>query len=154
MTPDRLIGCPDGLPWNVPKEYQDFLDKTRGQTVIMGRKSYEIFGEDLNSQHNLVVSRSENQFDRATTVGSIEEALTRAKETRCRVYVCGGASIYEQAMPHTEITQMDLSIVDVQAEGDRYFPEIDESVWELTAREERRDYDFVRYVRILPACDA
>ena len=154
MTPDRLIGCEDGLPWNVPKEYQDFLDKTRGQTILMGRKTYEIFGEDLNSQHNFVVSRGGGEFDRATTVDSFEEALQKAKDTRCQVYVCGGASIYEQALEVEEILRMDLSIIHIEAEGDSYFPEIDESKWELTAREDRSDYEFMRYARIVKEAEA
>ena len=147
MTADRVIGNEDGLPWNLPKEYQQFLDKTRGQTIVMGRKTYEIFGGDLTSQHNIVVSRSGGEFDAATTVGSMEEAIEKAKATRCRVYICGGASIYEQALQIEQIAQMDLSIIKESPEGDSYFPEFDKSKWELTAREDRDGYEFVRYAR-------
>lgn len=149
MTEDRVIGNENGLPWNVPREYQDFLDKTRGQTIVMGRKTYEIFGKDLTSQHNIVISRGGGTFEDATTVDSMDEALKAAKDTRCRVYICGGASIYEQAIVRKEVGQMDLSIIREPAEGDSYFPEFDESDWELTAKEEREDYGFTRYKRVV-----
>ncbi|MEE3258297.1 MAG: dihydrofolate reductase [Candidatus Latescibacterota bacterium] len=58
MSKDRVIGSGDGMPWSVPEEYQQFLGFVEGQTVTMGRRSYEIFGPDLTSAHNIVVSRS------------------------------------------------------------------------------------------------
>lgn len=151
MTPDRVIGAGDGMPWDLPKEYQQFLDKVRGQTVLMGRKSYEIFHEDLPSQHNIVVSRSGESFPGATTVDSMEAALDAAKATRCRVYICGGAQIYKQALEFEQVVQMDLSIIGENPPGDAYFPEFDKEKWELTAREQRDGYEFVRYARVKAA---
>lgn len=57
MSRDRVIGSGEGMPWNVPEEYQQFLSFVEDQTVIMGRRSYEIFGPDLTSAHTVVVSR-------------------------------------------------------------------------------------------------
>ena len=54
---NRVIGKGDGLPWSIPGEYRHFLDTVRGATMIMGRRSYSIFGPDLSTAHNLVLSR-------------------------------------------------------------------------------------------------
>ena len=58
MTRDRVIGRRGGLPWSIPDEYEQFLAHVRGQAVIFGRKSYEIFGGDLPDAELFVVSRS------------------------------------------------------------------------------------------------
>ena len=49
MTRDRVIGKDRALPWNIPEEYAHFLAQVRGNTVLMGRTSYEIFGPDLDT---------------------------------------------------------------------------------------------------------
>ena len=40
---NHIIGNGDGLPWHIPSEYDQFLGYVKDQTVIMGRRSYEIF---------------------------------------------------------------------------------------------------------------
>ncbi|MEO1451163.1 MAG: dihydrofolate reductase, partial [Bacteroidota bacterium] len=58
MGTNRVIGREAGMPWSVPAEYAQYLDFIRGQTVIMGRKSFDIFGADLTCTHTLILSRS------------------------------------------------------------------------------------------------
>jgi dihydrofolate reductase len=41
MTKDRLIGSYNTLPWYIPEDLQRFKQLTRGNTVIMGRKTYD-----------------------------------------------------------------------------------------------------------------
>ena len=65
MSPDHVIGSGDGMPWDVPEEYAQFLRFIEGQTVIIGRRSYEIFGSGLTSAHTLVVSRSARKLYRS-----------------------------------------------------------------------------------------
>ena len=60
MSTERVIGNGDGMPWDVPEEYAHFLRIVDGQTIIIGRRSYEIFGDGLTSAHTVVVSRSAN----------------------------------------------------------------------------------------------
>jgi len=61
---NRVIGNGDSLPWNIPSEYQHFLDHIRDQTVIMGKRSYEIFKKDMLPERMVVVSGT-LQTDRA-----------------------------------------------------------------------------------------
>ena len=58
MTRDRVIGRDRALPWSIPEEYEHFLSHVRGNTVLMGRTSYEIFGPDLQDTRMIVVSRA------------------------------------------------------------------------------------------------
>ena len=50
MSRERVIGQGEGMPWDVPAEFDQFLGFIRDQTVIMGRRSWEIFGADLTSR--------------------------------------------------------------------------------------------------------
>src|SRR5207247_2666332 len=99
MSIDRVIGSGDGMPWDVPEEYARFLRFIEGQTVIIGRRSYRIFGGSLSSAHTVVVTRSAGQLPNAVAVASIEDALRLAESFGRTIFSAGGASIYEQTVP-------------------------------------------------------
>lgn len=145
MSRDRIIGSGDGMPWHVPEEYQHFLDTTAGQTIIIGRRSFEIFGPTLTSEHCYVVTRGESTFKNAFTANSLQSALDQAKRHGRTVYVSGGASIYSAAIGLVD--SMQLSYIDGEFSGDTYFPDVDEADWTVTRREDRGSYEFVEYLR-------
>ncbi len=91
MGSNRVIGQGAGMPWNVPDEYDQFLRLIEGQTVIMGRRSWQIFGADLTSAHNIVVSRSVNEIEGATVVNGVDAALETARGFGKTVFSAGGA---------------------------------------------------------------
>jgi dihydrofolate reductase len=50
------------------------------------------------------------------------------------VFIIGGAEIYSQSLPY--IDRMYLTLVDIIANADVYFPELDMSTWQLVSEEE------------------
>ncbi len=147
MSQDRIIGKADGLPWSVPEEYRQFLDFIRGQTVILGRRSYPIFGKGLTSDHNVVVSRSVKELAGAVVVHTIEEAIEVATSFGKTVFSAGGSTIYEQTIPLADA--MYLSYMKGTFTGDAYFPEFDESEWAVEERKDHPAFEFVIYSRAL-----
>ena len=145
MSTDRIIGSGDGMPWSVPEEYRQFLDFIEGQTVIMGRCSYEIFGPDLTSAHNVVVSQSWEGEEGVVACGSIEEAAQRASSFGKKVFAAGGATIYEQTLPLADA--MYISYIKGKFTGDTHFPEFDEGNWEVAERRDHERFEFVHYQR-------
>lgn len=145
LSTDHLIGSGDGMPWEVPEEYQQFLDFIAGQTVIMGRRSFEIFGGDLTSAHALVVSRSASDLEGAIVCRSLDEACAQAAAFGKTVFSAGGATIYEQTLPRAD--RMYLSYIKGDFEGDTYFPAFDEAEWQVVRREEHPRFVFVAYAR-------
>jgi dihydrofolate reductase len=145
MTTDRVIGSGDGMPWDVPEEYAHFLRLIEGHTIIIGRRSYEIFGDGLTSAHNVVVSRSADDIASAIVVPSIEDAMRVAKSFGGTFFSAGGASIYAQTIPlaHT----MYLSYIKGHYSGDAYFPEFSEQEWVVEKREDHPRFEFVVYRR-------
>lgn len=144
MSEDRVIGAGDGMPWDVPEEYERYVETVRGATVVFGRKSYEIFGADLDAAR-LVVVTSRPAIEGVRTAGGLEEALQLAASNRGEVFVAGGASIYEQAVPLAN--RMYLSTIRGEFVGDTCFPAFDQADWRVERREEHERYVFREWVR-------
>jgi dihydrofolate reductase len=151
MSENRVIGSGDGMPWSVPAEYEQYLRFVGGQTVVMGRKSYEIFGPDLPPETTtIVISRTAN-IAGVTVAKSLEEALTLADRTGKRVFVAGGGSVYAQAVPLAD--EMYLSTIKGDYNGNTYFPEFDIDEWSITEEREELQFVFRKYRRVRPATD-
>jgi len=141
MTPDRVIGRDDGLPWDLPGEYAHFLECIRGHTVVMGRRSWEIFGGDLTSDHHVVLSRTARTLPGAETARSIDDALTTAAGFGRMIFSAGGATVYEATLPRADALW--LSIVHNRPAGDTYFPTVDTVSWREVRRQKHDGWDFV-----------
>lgn len=145
MSKDRVIGSGDGMPWNVPAEYGQYLRFVSGNTVILGRKSYEIFGPDLPVGTTAIVISRSATLDGVTVASSLKEALTHAEAFGKTVFVAGGGSIYRQALPIAD--EMYLSTIQGEFAGDAFFPEFDPADWEVVEVREEPDFVFRKYRR-------
>ena len=143
---NHIIGNGDGLPWHIPSEYDQFLGYVKDQTVIMGRRSYEIFKKDMLPERMVVVSRT-LKTDRASVFGSLEEALEYSLSFPEDVFVCGGQSIYKESIRYADY--MYLSFIKGEHQGNVYFPSFDEGEWSVEKEEEHDEFVFVIYRRNL-----
>ncbi|MEM6799728.1 MAG: dihydrofolate reductase [Planctomycetota bacterium] len=146
MSDTRVIGAGDGMPWNVPEEYQQFLDLVAGQTIFMGRRSYEIFGPDLTTEHTIVLTRSSRLGEGVVTAATLEDAITLAASYGKTVFCGGGSSVYEQALPLADA--MYLSYIKGDFTGDAYFPAFDETEWRIVEDRGHARFRFVHYERV------
>lgn len=149
LSRDHVIGEGDGMPWDVPEEYQHFLSLVSGTVVIMGRRSYEIFGADLRDSLNVVVSTTVDDLAGARVVSTLEQAIEVARSAKRKVFSAGGASIYRQTLPLAE--RLYLSYIHGSFSGDSYFPQISDRKWEVEHREEHARFEFVVYRKRDPA---
>ncbi|PLK25440.1 hypothetical protein C0V72_01765 [Porphyrobacter sp. TH134] len=95
------IGCDNTLPWRLKNDMAFFREKTIGNTVIMGRKTYNSIGsKPLPRRNNIVLSHNSVLFEAVPTcqlVLSVDEALYRAEQNADEeIFVIGGAQTYEQ----------------------------------------------------------
>ena len=144
MSEDRVIGSGDGMPWSVPDEYQRYLETVAGQTVIMGRRSWDIFGKDLADTKNIVLTR-QPEIDGAKVATSLELALGMAVGAGRMVFVAGGSSVYGQAISIAD--EMYLSTIKGDFDGDSYFPDFDKSHWDVIREIDYGSYIFRHYSR-------
>jgi dihydrofolate reductase len=139
-----VIGADGGIPWRVPGEQSFFKAATLGHTLVMGRATYDSIGRPLPGRTTIVVSRDPHwHAEGVTTAGSMPEALDLADG---EVFVAGGAAIYALAMPYADALL--LSEIDLEPEGDTFFPEIDRAAWTEAGREHHEGFDVVRWERL------
>ena len=135
-TKNRVIGNKGQIPWRIKGEQRRFRELTTGNVVIMGRKSYEEIGHPLPNRFTVVVSNTKDyEAENCTTVRSLEEAIAKAKEL-CpgkNIYISGGAGLYKESLAFVE--KLYITEVEAVVEGDTYFPEFDESLYEKTIDE-------------------
>lgn len=145
MTKVRhVIGKNNWLPWNIPDELEKFRGFTKGNTAIMGRKTFESVGsKPLPNRNNIIVSASLEEKKGFEVAGTIKEAVEKAKKYGKDVYIIGGAKVYGQSFQYAD--KMYLSFIKKEYEGDTFFPKWNENEWEIERKEDYKEFEFVVY---------
>lgn len=127
---DGAIGRDNALPWHLPEDLQHFKATTLGHPIVMGRRTFESIGRPLPGRRTIVVSRdpawSHPGCERAA---SLDEALERCAGLP-EAFVVGGGQLYAEAMARAD--RLVVTDVEIDVEGDTFFPPIDPSAWVLT----------------------
>ena len=140
-----VIGNGGTIPWRVPGEQAFFKATTLGHTLVMGRATYDSIGRPLPGRTTIVLTRDPDwQAAGVATAGSIEAALALAEGD---VYVAGGAAVYEAALPYAD--EQLLSEIELEPEGDTYYPDFDRAAWPEVSREHHEGFDVVRLERAM-----
>ena len=120
MSKNRVIGDSNSLIWSLPNDLKRFKQLTTGQTVIMGRKTYESIGRPLPNRRNIIITRDENyEAIGCEIVNSLEEALLLSGED---CFIIGGGEIYKQSLPIAD--KVYLTLIQEDFQGDTSFPEL------------------------------
>ncbi len=141
-----VIGSGEGMPWAVEEEYQQYLDFIKSQTVIMGRRSYKIFGSDLTSKTDIMVSRT-FPLDRGPVVmRDFKSALEYAQTLPEDIFIAGGAAVYRTALQIADALY--ISYIKGNFQGDVYFPPVNWKNWGAVKHIGHPQFEFVEYKRI------
>jgi len=144
---NKVIGNNGCIPWKIKGEQKRFRELTTGNVVVMGRKSYEEIGKPLPNRTTIVVSRTKNfDAENCMTAKSLAEAIEMAGDRK--LYISGGAGLYKEALPLVE--KMYITEIDLDVEGDTYFPDFDKTKFIKEIDEEFDgdiSYTYVTYTR-------
>lgn len=145
VAKNRVIGKDNQLIWNIPEDMAHFKALTAGHTVIMGRKTWESLPprfRPLPGRRNIVISR---QADYAAPGAEVAESLEKALHlaSAATVFIIGGEQIYAQALALAD--RLEITEVDLEPEGDAWFPDIPTVNWKKTSKIEGSGYAFVTY---------
>lgn len=152
---NNAIGARNDLLWDMGTMRDDmanFKRLTTGNTVIMGRRTFESMGSrPLPNRQNIVVSSRPTGVDGVISALSLEAAYALAQYD---IFVMGGGQIYAAAID--DMDRLIVSHIDAEFPGaDVFFPQIDLSKWHETSREhfdanERNAYafDVVTYEKV------
>ena len=143
MDENNLVGKGDRIPWHIKEDLLYYKSKTKGQTVLMGDTTYfslkgyykdktlpygKIYVATIDK--NLVIEGCEMVYDIIPFLEKVDFEL----------WVVGGATIYKLSLPYAD--KLYISFVKGTHEGDRYFPTIDYSKYNLISE---RETELVRY---------
>lgn len=142
VADNGVIGLDGDIPWRIPEDMKHFREVTTGNTLVMGRVTYESIGRPLPHRTNIVITRDPRwHAEGVVVVHSLDEALAAAEAAPGDVMVMGGAQIYEATMMLADVQI--LTEVHEEPEGDTYYPDFDRAEWQETRRDPHEGYDFV-----------
>ena len=151
---NRAIGFRNQLCWYIPEDLAHFRSLTGGAAVLMGRKTWESLppaARPLPGRQNVVVTRQQDYSAPGADVAhSLEAALQLV--SRSRVFVIGGEQLY--AEPQPVATVLELTEVELEPQGDAFFPELQPGHWRREHHEPQVGqtgiaFAFSRYSRTL-----
>jgi dihydrofolate reductase len=146
MTRSRVIGKENKMPWHLPEDLKLFKKITSGNTVIMGRKTYESIGRPLPNRQNIVITSGQVNIEGALVCRTITEALDKADQYGHKIFFIGGAKLYMSALELVDY--MYVSWLKQEYEGDAYFPEFDVNDWEKMEETDYPEFTNILYKRI------
>ncbi len=154
MDKNRVIGKDNTLPWRLPNDLKFFKNLTTGNSIIMGRKTFESMNGPLPNRENIVLTSNKDfQQEGCMVLHSIDEIQELNKEhPEKEWFVIGGEVLFRQVIKFAD--RIYMTYIDEAFQGDTFFPEFDESKWLLTSKEKGEkddknifDYYFIQYDR-------
>lgn len=143
MSENRVIGNGPAIPWHLPEDFKFFKATTTGHVIVMGRTTFESIGRPLPNRETIVVSRSGFAFPGVRTVTSLDEIDVEADARE--VFICGGAQIYELALPRC--SDLFLTHVKREVEGDVLFPPFEHLFESVSELRDTPEFRIVHYRR-------
>ncbi|MCF7789367.1 MAG: dihydrofolate reductase [Prosthecobacter sp.] len=136
VSADGFISTGTGVPWHLPRDKEHFRRITRGQWLLLGRRTYEEMTGWFEDHHPLILTRSPVYVPPAgEIVSSVAEALMVAAAGGAReLFVCGGGEAYAAAMPSAD--RLILTHVDSLLGSGVPFPTVNSAEWLQTSRQD------------------
>ena len=151
VSKNGVIGKDNKLLWSLPTDLKNFRTLTSGNTVIMGRKTFDSIGKSLPNRLNVVISRTNPVIKDCIVVDNIISAIK--KSDKGEIFIIGGEEIYKLFLQKDLVDRIYLTLVDADVDGDAHF-EFDESKWKVTFKQDfekdsknEYNYSFITYER-------
>ncbi len=135
----QVIGSHGTIPWMLASDMVHFRDTTRGQIVVMGKRTWlSLPKRPLPNRLNIVITHHPEDIPEiAVSASSVIDAISIAQlaiiddpEPKRKLMVIGGSEIYQAFMRHA--TVMHLTHINATVSGDTYFPTVDWDMWRKT----------------------
>lgn len=130
VAENGIIGADNDLIWSLPDDLKRFVKLTKGNTVLMGRRTFDsLYIKPLPKRKNIVITRNESflfEHPDVFILNDLESAFSKFSEEET-IYVIGGGEIYKQTLLYA--TQLEITHVHKEYEGDTFFPNIDPECW-------------------------
>jgi len=132
ISDNNVIGNGNALPWRSPEDLARFKALTLGNTLIMGRKTFESIGRPLPGRTTVVLTRRADFAAHGVLVAR-DRAEALSLVSGPNAFVAGGADIYRLFLPVA--SKLFLTRIHGAYDGDTYFPPFNTDEWSLVSSE-------------------
>ena len=155
IAQNNVIGKDNKLIWHISEDLKRFKSITSGNTMLMGRKTFESLPGVLPGRKHIIITR-DNKYtvdsEQVSVINDLDSFIKNHENSDEEIFVIGGAEIYKQLLPHCK--KLYLTNVHQSFEGDTYFPEIDYSKYDteyssdkITDEKSGITYSFINLIR-------
>ena len=121
------IGFNGDLLEHIPEDLKYFKQLTTGNTVIMGRKTWDSLpNKPLPNRTNIVITNNTNMEGQAEFMDLTDVILYFIYNKNDDIFIIGGGKIYEELLPMCNRVYVTKIFKD-HDQVDTYFPNLDES---------------------------
>jgi dihydrofolate reductase len=124
---NMVIGFKNTIPWRNPEDMKLFKTLTSGNTVLMGRKTWDSLPKKpLPNRVNMVLSsKTPAEIDpNVYYFRSLSEAI-KSPNIIGDLYIIGGESVYNLALSIDVVDEISVSLIPGTHEGDTFFHKLD-----------------------------
>ena len=99
ISKNGVIAVNGKMPWHIPSDLRWFKEMTSGESVVMGRKTFESLGsKPLPNRVNIVLSKTMEERDDVVVLRSRGEVLRYIGDNQGDTFIIGGAEIFATFM--------------------------------------------------------
>ena len=142
------IGKDNTLVWRQSADLKRFKELTTGNTVVVGRKTFESIGKPLPNRRNIVITRQDIEIEGVEIIKSIEEIKNIEED----IFIIGGGEIYKSCLIFAD--RIFATEIDCEIEADTWFVDVDMSEWVVESKSEHKsdeknqyDYSFINLIK-------
>lgn len=123
---NRGIGFENQLPWYLPNDLKHVKQLSTGNTLVMGRNTFESIGKSLPNRRNVVLTRDQNfKADGIDVIHNVEDI----NQLEGHVFIFGGQSLFEMFID--KVDDMYITVIEDKFQADTFFPPYDFEDWEV-----------------------
>jgi dihydrofolate reductase len=149
MSLNRVIGAGNRIPWHLPDDFKWFKKMTSGHVIVMGRKTFQSIGKPLPNRTTIVLTRSAEPIPGVQTISDLSQLDgTDASFAEREIFICGGAQVYQLALPLC--SDLYLTLVKRTVDGDTFFPPFEDAFALDKEVLDCADFKIVHYKKRLP----
>ncbi len=145
------IGSNGNLLVRIPEDMKFFKEKTIGNAVVMGRKTWESLPSALPNRENFVISSKLCNLEGAYVTGmnvvkyALKQICNHHWMPKKDIFIIGGGKVYEELLPYCDRVYV-TKVLHCYDNADAYFPNIDDMPeWEMVSASEIKKYNNIEY---------
>ena len=113
----RVIGVNNQLPWHLPNDLKHVKKLSTGNTLVMGRATFDSIGKPLPNRKNVVLTRNKSfAHDGVEVIHSIDEIFNLSGH----VFIFGGQTLFEAMID--KVDDMYITVIEDKYNGDTFIP--------------------------------